>query len=88
MPHFQTPEGYEDMRRKILKVAMKANHVDTVAFMAGFMGSMSPYNLKEPSQRGEEAIELGVNYYLTALPRNTYIKSMKRVAKEIIPSSK
>jgi alkanesulfonate monooxygenase len=88
MPHFQTPGVYEDMRGKVLKAAKKANRVDKVAFMAGSMGSMSPYDLKEYSQRVEEATELGVSYYLTALPRNAYVESMKRFAKEIIPSFK
>lgn len=88
MPHFQTPMVYEDMRRKVLKAAKKANRVDKVALEAGSMGSMSPYNLKEHSQRVEEATEVGANYYLTALPRNAYVESMRKFAKEIIPSFK
>ena len=88
MPQFQTPGIYEYMKEKVLKAAKKANRVDMIAFMAGSMGSRSPYDLKDYSQRVEEAIEEGANYYLTALPRNTYIESMRRFAKEIIPSFK
>jgi len=88
MPHFQTPGTYEDMREKVLKAAKKANRVDKVAFMAGSMGSMAQYDFKEYSQRVEEAIDVGAHYYLTALPRSTYIESMRRFVKEIIPSFK
>ncbi|MEE9509237.1 MAG: LLM class flavin-dependent oxidoreductase [Candidatus Bathyarchaeia archaeon] len=88
MPQFQTPGVYEDSKVKVLKAAKKANRVDKVAFMAGSMGSRSPYDLKESSQKVEKAREEGASYYLTALPRNAYIESMRRFAKEIIPSFK
>jgi alkanesulfonate monooxygenase SsuD/methylene tetrahydromethanopterin reductase-like flavin-dependent oxidoreductase (luciferase family) len=88
MPQFQTPGVYEDSKGKVLKAAKKASRVNKVAFMAGSMGSMSPYDLKEYSQRVEKAREEGASYYLTALPRNAYIESMRRFAKEIIPSFK
>ena len=88
MPQFQTPGVYEDAKDKVLKAANKANRVDKVAFMSGSMGSRSPYDIKEYSQRIEKAREEGASYYLTALPRNAYIESMKRFAKEIIPSFK
>jgi len=88
MSQFQAPGVSEEMREKVLKAARKANRVEKVAFMAGPMGSMSPFDLKESSQRVEEAIETGASYYLTALPRNTYIESMQRFAKDIMPSFK
>jgi alkanesulfonate monooxygenase SsuD/methylene tetrahydromethanopterin reductase-like flavin-dependent oxidoreductase (luciferase family) len=86
MSQFQNPGVYEDNKKTVLEAAQKANRVDKVAFMAGVMGSRSPYNLKEYSQRVEEAVEGGSSYFLTALPRNSYIESMKKFAKEIIPS--
>ncbi len=88
MSQFQDPGIAEKMREKVLSAARKANRVEKVAFMAGPMGSMSPFNLKEVSQRVEDAIETGASYYLTALPRTTYVESMQIFAKEIMPSFK
>ena len=88
MSGFQAPEVSEEMREKVLRAARKANRVEKVAFMAGPMGSMSPFDLKESSKRVEDAIETGASYYLTAFPRNTYIESMQIFAKEIMPSFK
>ncbi len=88
MSQFQAPEVSEKMREKVVSAARKANRVEKVAFMAGPMGSMSPFNLKEVSQKVEDAIETGASYYLTALPRTTYVESMQIFAKEIMPSFK
>jgi hypothetical protein len=86
MSHSQTPETYREMKEKVLKAAKKYNRTNAVAFMTGSMGSMTPYDLNEYSKRVEEGIEAGASYYLTAFPRKTYIESMRRFAREIIPS--
>jgi alkanesulfonate monooxygenase SsuD/methylene tetrahydromethanopterin reductase-like flavin-dependent oxidoreductase (luciferase family) len=88
MSQFQPPNVSEQMHEKVLRAARKANRVEKVAFMAGPMGSMAPFNLTDCSQRIEAAIETGASYYLTAFPRTTYLESMQRFTKEIMPSFK
>lgn len=88
IPNTQTPEEYEEGKKKVLKVAEKLNRRDKIAFMAGTM-SETQYDQKEYSKRVEEAIKEGASYFQTSFPRNeSLVNSIRRFAREIIPSFK
>lgn len=88
IPRTQTPEDYEEGKKKVLKVAKRLNRADKVAFMAGAMSEV-PYSQKEYSRRVEEAIETGSSYFQTSFPRNeSLVNSIRKFAQEIIPSFK
>lgn len=88
IPHTQTPEEYEEGKKKVLRVAERLNRTDKIAFMVGEM-SRVPYDQKEYIRRVEEALEVGASYFQTSFPRNELlINSVRRFAREIIPSFK
>lgn len=87
VPQFQSPESYAEGKEKVLKAAKRVNRANTIAFMAGAMGSTGPYNSKEYRGKVEAAEETGASYFLTSFPRNEeIIDSMRKFAKEVIPS--
>ena len=88
IPHTQTPEEYEEGKKKVLRVAERLNRTDKIAFMVGAM-SGAPYDQKGYFRRVEEAIEVGASYFQTSFPRNeSLVNSVRRFAREIIPSFK
>jgi len=88
IPHTQTPEEFEEGKKKVLRVAERLNRTDKIAFMVGEMSRVS-YDQKEYFRRVEEAIEVGASYFQTSFPRNeSLINSVRRFAGEIIPSFK
>jgi alkanesulfonate monooxygenase SsuD/methylene tetrahydromethanopterin reductase-like flavin-dependent oxidoreductase (luciferase family) len=88
IPHAQTLEEYEEGKKKVLKVAERLNRTDKIGFMAGAMSATS-YDQKEYRKRVEDAIEVGASYFQTSFPRNeSLVNSVRRFAREIIPSFK
>jgi alkanesulfonate monooxygenase SsuD/methylene tetrahydromethanopterin reductase-like flavin-dependent oxidoreductase (luciferase family) len=89
IPNTQTPEEYEEGKKKVLSVAERLNRTDKIAFMAGAM-SQTSYDQKEYSRRVEDAIKVGAraSYFQTSFPRNELVNSVGRFAQEIIPSFK
>jgi alkanesulfonate monooxygenase SsuD/methylene tetrahydromethanopterin reductase-like flavin-dependent oxidoreductase (luciferase family) len=84
----QTPEDYEKMKDKVLMAAKRTKRADKIAFMAGAMGSRTPYDSMEYIKRVETAVETGANYFLTAFPRTEFIDAMRSFSKEVMPSFK
>jgi alkanesulfonate monooxygenase SsuD/methylene tetrahydromethanopterin reductase-like flavin-dependent oxidoreductase (luciferase family) len=88
IPHTQTPEEFEEGKKKVLRVAERLNRTDKIAFMIGELSRIS-YDQKEYFRRVEEAIEVGASYFQASFPRNELlINSVRRFAGEIIPSFK
>lgn len=88
IPHTQTAEEYEEGKKKVLKVAKRLNRTDKIGFMAGGMSAI-PYDQKKYHRRVEEAVEVGASYFQTSFPRNkSLVNSVRRFAREIIPSFK
>ena len=89
IPTFQRAEGYEEGKEKVLKAAKRVNRADKIAFMAGAMGSRTPYDQKEYFRKVESAVEMGASYFLTSFSQTEeFTDSMRRFAKEIMPSFK
>jgi len=83
------PEDYLEGKTKVLRTAERVNRKNQIMFMAGGMGSMGPYDSKEFFKRIEAAVERGASYFLTSFSRNEEIVgSMRRFAKEVMPSFK
>jgi len=85
IPRTQTPEEYEEKKKRVLRVAERLNRTDKIAFMAGAM-SATPYDQNEYLRKVEEAIEVGASYFQTSFPRNKLlVDSVRKFAQEIIP---
>ena len=83
------PKEYLEGKMKVLKAAEQMNRKHEIAFMAGSLGSWKPYNSREFSKEIETAAERGASYFLTSFSRNEeIIGSMRRFAKEVMPSFK
>jgi len=83
------PEDYLEGKTKVLRTAGRVNRKNQITFMAGGMGSRGPYDSKEFFKRIEAAVERGASYFLTSFSRNEEIVgSMRRFAKEVMPSFK
>jgi alkanesulfonate monooxygenase SsuD/methylene tetrahydromethanopterin reductase-like flavin-dependent oxidoreductase (luciferase family) len=83
------PEDYLEGKRKVMGAAEQANREDQITFMAGSLGSWRPYDSEESSKEVERAVELGASYFLTSFSRNeNIINSMRKFAKEVMPSFK
>jgi alkanesulfonate monooxygenase SsuD/methylene tetrahydromethanopterin reductase-like flavin-dependent oxidoreductase (luciferase family) len=83
------PEDYLEGKARVLRAAERVNRKNEIAFMAGGLGSWTPYDSKESFKKIEVAIEMGVSYFLTSFPRNEDILgSMRRFAEEVMPSFK
>jgi hypothetical protein len=83
----QTSSEYRVGKEKVMESARKHNRTDKIAFMAGSMGSRGPYDLNRYSERVDSAVEFGASYFLTSFPRtNTFIESMRRFSKDVMPS--
>jgi hypothetical protein len=60
---------------------------DQIAFMAGELSAWGPYDAREFIKGIEAAKERGASYYLVSFSRNeAIIRSMRRFAKEVMPS--
>jgi len=74
---------------KVLRAAEQLNRKREIAFMAGGLSSWEPYDLREVCKEIETAAEMGASYFLTPFARNEeIIGSMRRFAKEVMPSFK
>ena len=92
IPQFRSgakPEDYLEGKTKVLRTAGRVNRKNQIMFMAGGMSSRGPYDSKEFFKRIEAAVERGASYFLTSFSRNEEIVgSMRRFAKEVMPSFK
>jgi len=83
------PEDYLEGKTKVLRTAERVNRKNQIMFMAGGMSSRGSYDSKEFFKRIEAAVERGASYFLTSFSRNEEIVgSMRRFAKEVMPSFK
>jgi alkanesulfonate monooxygenase SsuD/methylene tetrahydromethanopterin reductase-like flavin-dependent oxidoreductase (luciferase family) len=88
-PIIQTPEGYKELKEKVLNAAETVNRKGKITFMAGDLGSRTPYNSKEYFRRVESALEIGASCFIVSFQRNEdFIKSLIDFSKEVIPSFK
>lgn len=78
----------EEIRSKVLEAAAGTKRVGKIAFMLGDMGARSPYDSNDYAEKIEAAADWGASYYNTAFPRDSLVESMRRFAKEIMPSYK
>ena len=86
---YPLPRDYEKGKEKVLRSAKRVDRVDKIAFMAGALSSTTLYNKKEYFGKVEAAIETGASYFLTPFPQTEeFIDSMRRFAREVIPSFK
>lgn len=76
----------EEIRSKVLEAAAGAKRTGEISFMAGDMGSRSPYDSGEYMRKIETAIESGADYYNTTFPRDSLVESMRLFAEEVMPS--
>ncbi len=83
-----TPEEYEEGKRRVLRVAKRLNRIDKIAFTSDAV-SIVPFDQKEYVRRAEQAIQAGETYFQVSFSRNrSLVDSIRRFAKEIIPSFK
>ena len=78
----------EEIRSKVLEAAAGSRQVGKIAFMLGDMGARSPYDSNDYAGKIEAVADWGASYYNTAFPRDSLVESMRRFAKEIMPSYK
>jgi len=78
----------EEIRSKVLEAAAGTKRVGKIAFMLGDMGARSPYDSNDYADKIEAVADWGASYYNTAFPRDSLVESMRRFAKEIMPSYK
>ena len=78
----------EEIRSKVLEAATGSREVGKIAFMLGDMGARSPYDSNDYADKIEVVADWGASYYNTAFPRDSLVESMRRFAKEIMPSYK
>ncbi len=87
IPQFGESEPYAEMKKVVVTAAKKAKREKKIAFMAGPLYTMGPYNSEEFTKQVELAKEGGASYFFTAFPRNEkFIESIHSFAKEVIPS--
>ncbi|MGD8544756.1 MAG: LLM class flavin-dependent oxidoreductase [Candidatus Bathyarchaeota archaeon] len=82
-------EYYREGKMKVLKAAEQVNRKDKIAFMDGNLGSWKPYDSRDYIKEIKTAEERGAEYFLTSFTRSEeIIGSMRRFAKEVLPSFK
>ncbi|MCW4049345.1 MAG: LLM class flavin-dependent oxidoreductase [Candidatus Bathyarchaeota archaeon] len=74
--------------KEVKDTVEKAGRAGQVAFMAGMMGARGPYDTKAAKDQVEMAVKSGAKYYNTAFPRDSLIESMRKFAKDVMPSYK
>ena len=76
-----------EARKTVKKAAEKANRADKIGFMTGGMMGKPITDTDEFMKIVESAKDAGDKYYLVSLPRNeTGIETIRKVAKEVMPS--
>jgi alkanesulfonate monooxygenase SsuD/methylene tetrahydromethanopterin reductase-like flavin-dependent oxidoreductase (luciferase family) len=78
----------EEIRSKVLEAATASRRVEKVAFMTGDMGARSPYDSNDYAEKIEAAADWGASYYNTTFPRDSLVESMRRFARDVMPSYK